>query len=178
MIVSSSVRPPVDAEARRNALDNALGQLARTMEQLESAVSAFPPDFDPVAFGVAWYSTAPEERNRAMLVRSNMDDLHNFCRGLIDLSVRVAQDLRAIPVDRKTPATEQLRRQDLYPTEVEQVMQEVVDVRNASQHEYWILTPEEIHLAVEHQRRFLPSFIAVVGAWIEGLYPPIDNALR
>ena len=113
-----------------------------------------------------------------MLVRSNMDDLHNLCRGLIDLSVRVAQDLRAIPADRKTPATEQLRRQGLYPTEVEQVMQEVVDVRNASQHEYWILTPEEIHLTVEHQRRFLPSFIAVVGAWIEGLYPPIDNALR
>jgi uncharacterized protein YutE (UPF0331/DUF86 family) len=178
VIVSSSARPPVDADARRNALDNALGQLARTMEQLESAVSTFPPDFDLSAFDAAWYSMVPEERNQAMLVRSNMDDLHNLCRGLIDLSIRVAQDLGAIPADRKTPATEQLRQQGLYPEEVEQVMQEVVDVRNASQHEYWILTPEEIHLAVEHQRRYLPSFIAGVGAWIEGLCSPMDSPLR
>jgi uncharacterized protein YutE (UPF0331/DUF86 family) len=178
VIVSSSAHPPVDVEARRNALDNALGQLARTMEQLESAVSTFPPDFDPSAFNAAWYSTVPEERNQAMLVRSNMDDLHNLCRSLIDLSIRAAQDLGAIPADRKTPATEQLRQQGLYPEAVEQVMQEVVDVRNASQHEYWILTPEEIYLAVEHQRRYLPSFIAGVGGWIEGLCPPRDSPLR
>lgn len=90
------------AEARRAALDSALGQLARTVEQLETAVSAFPPDFDCSAFSAAWYSKLPEERNQAVLVRSNMDDLHNLCLGLIGLSVRVAQDLSAIPADRKT----------------------------------------------------------------------------
>jgi uncharacterized protein YutE (UPF0331/DUF86 family) len=167
--VSGSARPPVAAQARRKALDSALSQLARTMEQLETAVCAFPPDFDLSAFAAAWYSNVPEERNGAMSVRSNMDDLHNLCQGLIGLSVRVAQDLGAIPVDRKTPAADQLRRQGLYSKETEQVMQEVVDLRNTSQHEYWILTPGEVHVAVDHQRRHLPSFIAGVGAWIEGL---------
>ncbi|HWY17241.1 MAG TPA: HepT-like ribonuclease domain-containing protein [Solirubrobacteraceae bacterium] len=167
--MSGSSRSPVAAQARLKALHNALGQLARTMEQLETAVCAFPPDFDLSAFSAAWYSEVPAERNRAMSVRSNMDDLHNLCQGLIGLSVRVAQDLGAIPADRKTPAADQLRRQGLYAKKAEQVMQEVVDLRNTSQHEYWILTPDEVHVAVEHQRQHLPSFIAGIGAWIEGL---------
>ena len=81
------------------------------MEQLEAAVGAFPPGFDLPAFAAAWYSNAPAERNLAMAVRSNMDDLHNLCQGLIGLGVRVAQDQGAIPADRKTPAADQLRRQ-------------------------------------------------------------------
>ena len=150
-------------------MEQALLQLARTMEQLETAISAFPPDFDLDAFRTAWYSKIPGERNQAMLVRSNMDDLHNLCQSLIDRSVRVAQDSGAIPADRKTPATDQLSRQGLYPKEAHLVMQEVIDLRNSSQHEYWILTPEEVHTAVNHQRQRLPSFIAALGAWIEGL---------
>lgn len=136
------------------------------------AVADFPPEFDLKAFAQAWYSKAAEERNRAMLVRSNMDDLHNLCQGLIDRSVRVAQDLGAIPADRKTPAADQLRQRGLYPDDAQAVMQEVVDLRNASQHEYWILGPEEVHAAVNHQRRHLPPFIAAVGVWIEGLLTP------
>jgi uncharacterized protein YutE (UPF0331/DUF86 family) len=201
--VSGAARPPVAAQARRSALDDALGQLARTMEQLESAVSAFvaelepeggaagresgwskrgcapearvsrlrsgPSIFDLSAFEAAWYSEVPAERNRAMLVRSNMDDLHNLCQTLIGLSVRVAQDLGAIPSDRKTPAADQLRAQGLYPKTAERVMQEVVELRNRSQHEYWILTPGDVHSAVNLQRQRLPAFIAAVGAWIEGL---------
>lgn len=169
--MSESSRPPVADRARRKALEKALLQLARTMEQLETAVSAFPPDFDLPAFDDAWYSNVPAERNKAMLVRSNMDDLHNLCQGLIGLSVRVAQDLGAIPADRKTPAAEQLRQQGLYSAEVDQVMQEVVDLRNASQHEYWTLTPEEVHAAVERQRQTIPAFIAAIGTWVEGLSP-------
>jgi uncharacterized protein YutE (UPF0331/DUF86 family) len=165
-------RPPVAARARRNALDDALGQLARTMAQMETAVSAFPPDFDPSAFDAAWYSKDPQERNRAMLVRSNMDDLHNLCQALIGLSVRVAQDLGAIPADRKTPAADQLREQRLYPPTAERVMQEVIDLRNSSQHEYWILAPGDVHTAVNHQRQHLPSFIAGIGTWIEDLPDP------
>lgn len=166
--MNGSARPPVAAQARRNALDDALAQLARTMAQLETAVSAFPPDFDLSAFDAAWYSKDPQERNQAMLVRSNMDDLHNLCQTLIGLSVRVAQDLRAIPADRKTPAVDQLRAQRLYPKAVEQVMREVLDLRNSSQHEYWILAPGDVHTAVNHQRQHLPSFIAGIGAWAEG----------
>ncbi|HEX5853039.1 MAG TPA: hypothetical protein VFY36_08100 [Solirubrobacteraceae bacterium] len=167
--MSKSTRPPVTMEARRKAVEQALSQLARTMEQLEIAVSGFPPNFDRESFGVAWYSSAPAERNRAMLVRSNMDDLHNLCQGLIDRSVRVAQDLGAIPADRKTPAVDQLRRLGLYPSDVQLVMQEVIDLRNASQHEYWILEPYAVHAAVESQRQRLPAFIAAVGEWVEGL---------
>lgn len=166
--MSGSARPPVAVQARRNALDDALAQLARTMAQLETAVSAFPPDFDPSAFDAAWYSQDPQERNQAMLVRSNMDDLHNLCQTLIGLSVRVAQDLGAIPADRKTPAVDQLRAQGLYPKAAEQVMQEVIDLRNSSQHEYWFLVPGDVHAAVNRQRQHLPSFIAGVGAWVEG----------
>ncbi len=169
--MSGSTRPPVADQARRTALEKALLALARTMEQLEIAVSAFPPYFDLSAFHAAWYSELPEERNRAMLVRSNMDDLHNLCQGMIGLSVRVAQDLGTIPADHKTSAPDQLRQQGLYPMEAERVMQEVLDLRNASQHEYWILEPEDVHIAVEHQRRHLPAFIAGVGAWVEGLRP-------
>lgn len=162
-------RPPVAVQARRKAVEQALLQLARTMEQLESAVSSFPPDFDPRAFSDAWYSKAPERRNQAMLVRSNMDDLHNLCQGLIDRSVRVAQDLGVIPADRRTPAADHLRALGLFPKDAQLVMQEVLDLRNTSQHAYWILAPDEVHAAVSHQRRHLPSFIASVGAWVEGL---------
>jgi hypothetical protein len=167
--MSDPARPPVAAQARRGALDDAFAQLARTMAQLETAVAAFPPDFDLSAFAAAWHSEVPDARNRAMLVRSNMDDLHNLCQTMIGLSVRVAQDLGAIPADRKTPAVEQLQAQGLYPQMAEQVMLEVVELRNRSQHEYWILAPGDVYAAVNLQRQHLPSFIAGVGAWIEGL---------
>jgi uncharacterized protein YutE (UPF0331/DUF86 family) len=167
--VSDSTRARVTTEARRKAVEHTLAQLARTMEQLETAVASFPPDFDSATFVAAWYSKVPQERNRAMLVRSNMDDLHNLCQSLIDRSVRVAHDLGAIPADRKTPAGDQLRRQGLYPRQTEQVMQEVASLRNASQHEYWILTPDDVHAAVSRQRQQLPSFIAAVGTWVEEL---------
>ncbi len=139
------------------------------MEQLETAVAAFPPDFDLRAFTEAWNSKAPEQRNQAMLVRSNMDDLHNLCQGLIGGSVRVAQDLGVIPADRKTPASDQLRGLGLFPGEAQAVMQEVAELRNTSQHTYWVLAPDEVHAAVDHQRAQLPSFIAALGAWVESL---------
>jgi uncharacterized protein YutE (UPF0331/DUF86 family) len=167
--MSDSPRPPIADNARRGAFEQALRQLARTMEQMETAVSAFPPDFDLDAFTRAWHSQSPEERNRAMLVRSNMDDLQNLCQGLIDRSVRVAQDLGAIPADRKTPAAEQLRELGLFPKEAQLVIQEVSDLRNTSQHAYWILSSDEVHAAVNHQRNALPAFIAALGEWVEGL---------
>jgi uncharacterized protein YutE (UPF0331/DUF86 family) len=167
--MSDPVRPPMADEARRRAFEQALQQLARTMEQMETAVPAFPPDFDRDAFTQAWHSEAPDERNRAMLVRSNMDDLQNLCQGLIDRSVRVAQDLGAIPADRKTPAADQLRGLGLLPKEAQLVMQEVSDLRNTSQHAYWILAPDEVHTAVNHQRSALPAFILGLGEWVEGL---------
>jgi uncharacterized protein YutE (UPF0331/DUF86 family) len=98
-----------------------------------------------------------------------MDDLHNLCQGLIDRSVRVAHDLGAIPADRKTLAADQLRRLGLFPVEAQLVMREVIDLRNASQHAYWTLAPDEVHSAVNHQREQLPSVIAAVGAWVESL---------
>jgi uncharacterized protein YutE (UPF0331/DUF86 family) len=162
-------RPPVAARARRGALDEVLAQLARTMEQLESAIRVFPPQFNLAAFADAWRSGSPELRNRAMLVRSNMDDLHNLCNTLIALSVRVAQDSGAIPADRRTPVGDQLKAQRLYSKGAEEVMREVADLRNSSQHEYWVLEPEQVHAAVNRQRQHLPSFIADVGAWIESL---------
>jgi uncharacterized protein YutE (UPF0331/DUF86 family) len=167
--MSDSTRPPIAEEVRRTAVEQALLQLARTMEQLEMAVSTFPPDFDLGAFKEAWYSKAPERRNQAMLVRSNMDGLHNLCQGLIDRSVRVAQDLGSIPADRKTPAMDHLHGLGLLPRDARLVMQEVIDLRNTSQHAYWVLAPDEVHAAVNHQRRHLPSFIAALGAWVEGL---------
>lgn len=163
------MRPPVTREARRKGVEQTLAQLARTVEQLEIAVASFPPDFDLAAFSTAWYSKAPEERNRAMLVRSNMDDLHNLCGNLIDRSVRLAQEIGAIPVDRKTPASEQLQKQCLYSQEAKQVMQEVGYLRNSSQHEYWMLTPEDVHGAVNRQRWLLPSFIAGIGVWVQDM---------
>ena len=167
--MSDTTRGRVTDEARRKAVEHTLAQLARTMEQLEVAITSFPPDFDAVSFSAAWYSKTPEERNRAMLVRSNMDDLQNLCQSLIDRSVRVAQDLGAIPADRKTPAADQLHEQGLYPRQAEEVMHEVAYLRNASQHEYWTLTPEDVHAAVSHQRQHLPAFIVAIGGWVEEL---------
>jgi len=167
--MSEPARPPVTVEARRKAVEQTLAQLARTMEQLETAVASFVPDFDVVAFSAAWYSKDPDERNRAMLVRSNMDDLCNLCQALVDRGVRLAQDLGAIAADRKTSASDQLREQGLYPSETERVMQEVAFLRNSSQHEYWTLAPEEIHAAVIQLRAHLPSFIAAIGVWVEEL---------
>lgn len=167
--MNDSSRPPVAADVRHKAVEQALLQLARTMEQLETAVSAFPPDFDLDAFVEAWHSRAPEQRNQAMLVRSNMDDLHNLCQGLIDRSVGVAQDLGAISPDRRTPAADQLRALGLFPAEARQVMQEVADLRNTSQHAYWVLEPDAVHAAVSNQRRHLPSLIATIGVWVEDL---------
>lgn len=164
-----SERAPVTVGARRKAVDEALAQLARTMQQLEAAVAPFSPDFDSAAFSTAWYSPAPEERNRAMLVRSNTDDLCNLTQTLIDRSVRLAQDLGAIPPDRQTPATEQLRGLGLYPQDVELIMQEMLHVRNWSQHEYWTLTPEDVHRTVIAVRQRMPGFIAALGSWIDAL---------
>ncbi len=48
-------------------------------------------------------------------------------------------------------------------------MLEVAELRNRSQHEYWILGPSDVHGAVNRQRQYLPGFIAGVGAWIESL---------
>ncbi len=48
-------------------------------------------------------------------------------------------------------------------------MQEVIDLRNTSQHAYWTLTPDEVHAAVNHQRQHLPAFIAALGTWVEDL---------
>ncbi|MGO9761547.1 MAG: HepT-like ribonuclease domain-containing protein [Solirubrobacteraceae bacterium] len=90
-------------------------------------------------------------------------------QGLIDRSVRVAQDLGAIAADRKTPAAQQLRRLGLLPEDAQLVMQEVIDLRNTSQHAYWTLTPDEVHAAVNHQRQHLPAFIAALGTWVEDL---------
>lgn len=162
-------RAPVTADARRKAVDQALAQLARTMEQLEAAVAPFAPDFDLAAFSDAWYSRAPEQRNRAMLVRSNMDDLCNLCQTLIERGVRLAQDLGAIPADRKTPAAEQLRGLGLYPQDAEWIMHEALRLRNSSQHEYWTLAPEDVHRAVVELRQLIPGLIATLGVWIEGL---------
>ncbi|HUB35474.1 MAG TPA: HepT-like ribonuclease domain-containing protein [Solirubrobacteraceae bacterium] len=172
--MSPSSRRSSAPQARRKALESTLLQLARTAEQLEAAVRAFDQGFDREAFSTAWYSSAPRQRNRAMLVRSNMDDLHNLCQALIALSVRVAHDEGAIPADRKTPAADQLRALGRYPKDVAEVMREVVGLRNASQHEYWILTPEEVHAAVNRQRQYLPSFIADVGTWVEGILTETD----
>jgi uncharacterized protein YutE (UPF0331/DUF86 family) len=164
-------RAPVTADARRKAVNQSLAQLARTMEQLEAAVAPFSPNFDLVAFSAAWYSSAPDERNRAMLVRSNMDDLCNLCQALIDRSIRLAQDLSAIPADRKTPPADQLRGLGLYPEDAERTMQEVIRLRNSSQHEYWTLAPEDVHRAVVELRQHIPSFIAALGAWIDQRRP-------
>ena len=161
-------RPPVTVEARRKAVDQTLTQLARTMEQLETAVTFFSPDFDLEAYSAAWYSKAPEKRNRAMLVRSNMDDLYNLCQTLIDRGVRLAQDLGAIPADRKTPPSDQLRNEDLYPDEVEQLMRQAAYLRNWSQHQYWTLAPDQVHEVVNAARACLPPFIAAIGAWVWG----------
>lgn len=155
------------ARARRKAADQALVQLARTMQQLEAAVAQFSPDFDLAAFSAAWCSAAPEERNRAMLVRSNMDDLCNLCQALIDRSVRFAQDLGKIPADRKAPAADQLRSLGLYPADAQRTIQQVVQLRNSSQHRYWTLAPEDVHRAALELRRCVPGFIAALGAWIE-----------
>jgi uncharacterized protein YutE (UPF0331/DUF86 family) len=54
-------------------------------------------------------------------------------------------------------------------------MQEVIDLRNASQHEYWILEPETVHAAVQNQRQHLPAFIAAVGEWVEGLLGSVES---
>ena len=86
--------------------------------------------------------------------------------------MRAAQDLGAIAADRKTPSADQLRRLGLFSTNAQLVMQEVIDLRNTSQHAYWTLTPDDVHAAVNHQRLHLPSFIAAVGAWVEGLPAP------
>jgi uncharacterized protein YutE (UPF0331/DUF86 family) len=169
--LSGSSRPPVDAPARREALDRAFAELARTMTQLETAVSVFAPGFNAKVFEGAWHSDDAEERNRAMLVRSNMDDLHNLCNSLIALAVRVAQDQGAIPSDRTTPAADQLQAQGLYPVEARRVMRAVAKLRNVSQHEYRVLEPVDVYEAVNCQRQHLPAFITALGDWIERLRP-------
>lgn len=139
------------------------------MAQLEDAVAAFPPDFDRAAFAAAWVSADAAQRNRAMLVRSNMDDLHNLCQTLVALGVRVAQDLGAIPADRKTPAQDQLRALQLYPRRIERLMHEVGELRNSSQHQYWGLEAHDVHGAVTRQLVHVPPFVVGIGDWIERL---------
>ena len=89
-------RPPVGAAARRQNIDRLLVALVRSDAQMQTALAAFAPDFDLLAFQHAWTATDPRERNRALLVRGNLDDIHNMLVKLITTSVRLAHQLGVI----------------------------------------------------------------------------------
>jgi hypothetical protein len=89
-------RPPVDAAARRRNIDRLLAALVRSDAQMQTALAAFAHDFDLQAFQAAWMATDPQERNRALLVRGNLDDIHNMLVKLITTSVRLGRQLGTI----------------------------------------------------------------------------------
>jgi hypothetical protein len=89
--------------------DRTLDALQRCLEQLEHAVTAFPPGLDEQAFATAWGSDDPSERNRAAAVLANFERTYMLLMDLIALSVKIGNRLGALDADEQSSAIVCLR---------------------------------------------------------------------
>ena len=162
-------RPPVGAAARRQNIDRLLVALARSDAQMQTALAAFAPNFDLLAFQHAWTAIDPQERNQALLVRGNLDDIHNMLVKLITTTVRLAHQLGAIEPDVAKDPYEALAGLRLLTRAERDSLDLTLAVRNESQHAYEHLEARQVHAAVLAQRRTAPAFIARLGRWVAEL---------
>ncbi|HEV7493064.1 hypothetical protein [Baekduia sp.] len=162
-------RPPVGAAARRQNIDRLLVALARSDAQMQTALAAFAPNFDFQAFQYAWMATDPEERNRALLVRGNLDDIHNMLVKLITTSVKLARQLGQIGPDAPKDPYEALAQLKLLTRPERNSLDLTLATRNESQHAYEHLQARQVHAAVLAQRKTAPGLIARLGRWVTEL---------
>jgi uncharacterized protein YutE (UPF0331/DUF86 family) len=159
-------RPPVGAAARRQNIDRLLAALARSDAQMQTALAAFAPDFDYQAFQFAWMANDPEARNRALLVRGNLDDIHNMLVKLIITSVKLARQVDQLDPHAPKDAYEALTQLKLLTRPERDSLELTLAMRNASQHAYERLQAMQVHAAVAAQRKTAPGLIARVGRWV------------
>jgi hypothetical protein len=165
-------RKPVAPDARRQNINRLIVGLARSDAQMQTALAGFAPNFDLQAFAVAWTSSDPGERNRALLVRGNLDDIHNMLANLITTSVRLGRQLGAIgPTAPKDPR-DALAHLGLLTQAERDSLDLTQATRNESQHAYEHMQAGQVHAAVLKQRATAPGLIARLGTWVAALAPP------
>jgi hypothetical protein len=164
-----TTRPPVGATARRQNIDRLLAALVRSDAQMQTALAAFAPDFDFQAFQYAWMANDPEERNRALLVRGNLDDIHNMLAKLIITSVKLARQVGQLDPDAPEDAYGALMQLRLLTRPERDSLDLTLATRNESQHAYERLRAMQVHAAVLAQRRTAPGLIARLGRWVADL---------
>jgi hypothetical protein len=163
-----TTRPPVGATARRQNIDRLLAALVRSDAQMQTALAAFAPGFEFQAFQYAWMANEPEERNRALLVRGNLDDIHNMLVKLIVTSVKLARQLGQLDPEAPKDAYEALMQMRLLTRPERDSLELTLATRNESQHAYERLQAMQVHAAVLAQRRTAPGLIARLGRWVTG----------
>jgi hypothetical protein len=162
-------RPPVGVAARRQNIDRLLVALVRSDAQMQTALAVFVPDFDFLAFQHAWTALDPQERNRALLVRGNLDDIHNMLVKLVTTSVRLAHQLGVIGPEAAKDPYEALAGLRLLTRAERDSLELTLAVRNESRHAYEHLEARQVHAAVLAQRRTAPALIARLGRWVAEL---------
>jgi hypothetical protein len=163
-----TARPPVGAATRRQNIKRLVETLARSETQMQMALAAFAPNFDFNAFQYAWTANDPEERNRALLVRGNLDDTHNMLVKLITTSVRLAQQLDQLGPEASKNPYDALVHLKLLTQPERDSLTLTLAARNESQHAYEYLQAVQVHEAVLAQQKTAPGLIARLGRWVAG----------
>jgi hypothetical protein len=164
-----TTRPPVGATARRQNIDRLLVALVRSDAQMQTALAAFAPDFDFQVFQYAWMANDPEERNRALVVRGNLDDIHNMLATLIITSVKLARQVGQLDPDASMDAYEALMQLRLLTRPERDSLDLTLAMRNETQDAYERLQAMQVHAAVLAQRKTAPGLIARLGRWVADL---------
>jgi hypothetical protein len=146
-----------------------LATLAQSDAQMQAAMAAFAPNFDLERFTDAWSSPDPVQRNRALLVRGNLDDTHNMLANLVNTSVKLARQVGEIEADAPSDPRDALRRLGLLKKAERDSLELTQATRNASQHAYEHMQAGQVHAAVLAQRATAPALIARLGTWVMGL---------
>jgi hypothetical protein len=164
-------RPPVGAAARLQNINRLLATLARSDAQMQTALAVFAPNFDLEAFTTAWMSPDPDDRNRALLVRGNLDDIHNMLANLINTSVKLARHSGQLGPEVPKDARDALVHLKLLTQAERDSLDLTQATRNASQHAYEHMQAVQIHAAVLKQRATAPALISRLGNWVASLPP-------
>jgi hypothetical protein len=104
-----------------------------------------------------------------LLVRGNLDDIHNMLVKLIATSVRLAHQLGVIGAEVAKDPYEALAGLKLLTRTELDSLELTLAVRNESQHAYEHLEARQVHAAVLAQRRTAPALIARIGRWVAEL---------
>lgn len=139
-------------------LKDRIADTRKHLEALESAVVAFPSDFDLGEFERAWFGE-PDQRLLAYPVQAGYENVINGC-------IRIAQEVCDLegwtPPNLEPSSTEalkQVQEHGLITARARSALKDAYERRSDIQHDYIGAAPREVHAAtiavLEHGASFL-----------------------